>query len=86
MSKVHDVQGVKFKESQMFLKVDGKEYVFKISEISKKLSNASTFEREKIEISPSGYGIHWPLIDEDLSIDGLIGIVHTPSKKKTLVS
>ena len=27
---------------------------------------------------PSGYGIHWPLIDEDLSIDGLLGIVHTP--------
>jgi hypothetical protein len=22
-------------------------------------------------LSPSGYGIHWPDIDEDLSIDGL---------------
>jgi len=36
------------------------------------------------EISPSGYGIYWPLIDEDLSIDGLLGIVHAPQwRKKT---
>jgi len=86
MPKIHDVQEVKFKETQMFLKVDGKEYVFQISDISRKLSNASTFERENFETSPSGYGLHWPLIDEDLSIDGLIGIVHTPSKKKTMLS
>jgi hypothetical protein len=38
-------------------------------------------ERNNFEVSPSGYGIHWPLIDEDLSIDGLIGIVHTPPDK-----
>jgi hypothetical protein len=24
------------------------------------------------EVSPSGYGIHWPELDEDLSIDGMI--------------
>ncbi|MDP2982675.1 MAG: DUF2442 domain-containing protein [Candidatus Latescibacter sp.] len=29
------------------------------------------------KIQPSGYGIHWPLIDEDIAIDGLLGIVHT---------
>jgi len=27
-------------------------------------------------VSPSGYGIHWPELDEDLSVDGLIGIRH----------
>jgi hypothetical protein len=27
------------------------------------------------EISPSGYGIHWPDLDEDLSIDGMIKAV-----------
>jgi hypothetical protein len=30
----------------------------------------------RYEISPSGYGIRWPLIDEDLSIDGLLGVRH----------
>ena len=34
-------------------------------------------EKNQFEIAPSGYGIHWPLIDEDLSIDGLPGIVHS---------
>ncbi|OYZ50723.1 MAG: hypothetical protein B7Y15_08625 [Bacteroidetes bacterium 24-39-8] len=23
-------------------------------------------------ISPSGYGIHWPLIDEDLAVDAIL--------------
>ena len=32
--------------------------------------------RERIEVSPSGYGLHWPEVDEDLSIDGLTGVRH----------
>jgi hypothetical protein len=41
------------------------------------LLHASEIERTTFEISPSGYGIHWPLIDEDISIDGLLGITHS---------
>ncbi|MDP6998135.1 MAG: hypothetical protein QF569_18720, partial [Candidatus Poribacteria bacterium] len=26
--------------------------------------------------------MHWPLIDEDISIDGLLGIVHSLSENK----
>jgi hypothetical protein len=33
-------------------------------------------------MSPAGYGIHWPMIDEDISIDGLLGIVRTKDKKR----
>ncbi len=29
-------------------------------------------ERMNAELSPGGYGIHWPLVDEDLSINGLL--------------
>ncbi|MCH7754431.1 DUF2442 domain-containing protein [candidate division KSB1 bacterium] len=50
--------------------------------MSEKLANASDIEENKYEISPSGYGIHWPLIDEDLSIDGLLGIKHAPKRIK----
>ena len=39
-----------------------------------KLVKANQMEREKVEILPSGYGIHWLLIDENLCIDGLLGI------------
>jgi hypothetical protein len=62
----------------MFLHVGTHKSVFDLERISKRLFNASQLEREKFEISPSGYGIHWPLIDEDLSVDGLIGIKHVP--------
>ena len=39
---------------------------------SKKLAQADDAQRGFLELSPGGYGIHWPLIDEDLSIAGLV--------------
>ncbi|MDM7994275.1 MAG: DUF2442 domain-containing protein [Acidobacteriota bacterium] len=39
---------------------------------SKKLAAATIQERLKAELSPGGYGIHWPLIDEDLSVNGIL--------------
>src|SRR3990170_8739944 len=85
--KYHEIGRVYFKEEKLFLLVDGKEHVFPVSQISEKLLHANKIEREKYEISPSGYGIHWPLIDEDLSIDGLLGISRKPYQrnKKTKV-
>ena len=86
MKKIHDIQGITFTNEELILQVDGKEYAFRLTDISKRLAEASAIEREKYDISPSGYGIHWPLIDEDLSIDGLLGLHHTPSKAKETVS
>ena len=78
MKKYHDVQDVSFRNDTMILTVDGREYSVQLAGVSKRLESASSHEREVFEISPSGYGIHWPLIDEDLSIDGLLGIKHHP--------
>ena len=39
---------------------------------SKRLASATEQERLNAELSPGGYGIHWPLIDEDLSVYGLL--------------
>jgi hypothetical protein len=39
---------------------------------SKRLASATNQERLNAELSPGGYGIHWPLIDEDLSVNGLL--------------
>ena len=33
---------------------------------------ASRDERERWEVSGGGAGVHWPSIDEDVSIDGLL--------------
>ena len=78
--KYHKIEKVAFKEEKMILWVDGREYIFLLADISKRLALPSQNEREKYQISPSGYGIHWPLIDEDLSIDSMIGIEHKPNK------
>ena len=59
-------------EHYLHLEVDRKEFKFLIESISQRLLNASMRERKNFTISPSGYGIHWPLIDEDLSINALI--------------
>lgn len=38
-----------------------------------RLRDASAAERENFEIGPAGIGIHWPDLDEDLSVAGLLG-------------
>ncbi len=37
-----------------------------------RLLHASSTERENWEIAGAGYGLHWPNIDEDLSVEGLL--------------
>ena len=39
---------------------------------SVRLASATEQQRQNAELSPGGYGIHWPLIDEDLSVQGLL--------------
>ncbi len=36
------------------------------------LAAATDEQRRRAELSPGGYGIHWPLIDEDISVGGLV--------------
>ncbi len=85
MKKYHIIEWVQFINEKLKIRIDGDDHEFELSVISKKLANASHIERDKHQISPSGYGIHWPLIDEDLSIDGLLGIKHASSNiKKTI--
>jgi len=76
MNRVHEIDGLSFENDHMRVRIDGREYVFDLKDISPRLLHSSSEQRAKYEVSPSGYGIHWPLIDEDLSIDGLLGISH----------
>lgn len=43
-----------------------------------RLLAASPEERAKFEILGGGIGIHWPEIDEDLSVDGLLRGIRAP--------
>ena len=82
MTKYHRLDNLRFQGDWFIIDIDGKERKFLLREISHALATASEEERNNFEISPSGYGIHWPLLDEDLSIDGLLGILHSPDFQK----
>ena len=72
MKKYHNVANVRFEKHYLLLRVDGKDYRIDLRQHSKKLALADERMKMNFEVSPSGYGIHWPEIDEDLSIDGMI--------------
>ncbi len=72
MIATHKIQDITFDEDSMKLEIDGKKIRVALDKISEKLKSANDFQRNFFKISPSGYGIHWPLIDEDLSVDALL--------------
>jgi len=82
MKKHHQVENVRVEKGILSLIVDGKSIQRELKEISPLLAAAKEDEQKEFEVSPSGYGIHWPLIDEDISIVGLLGIVHKPGTSR----
>jgi len=72
MRKIVNIEAIKFENDKMFLVLDNKTLEFNLEDISDKLFKATMSEKNNYSISPSGYGIHWNLIDEDLSIKNLI--------------
>lgn len=73
MEKRHSIENVTISDGLLRLVIDGMKHEYPLTDISSILANASKDQVNTFEISPGGYGIHWPLIDEDISIDGLIG-------------
>ena len=56
---------------ELILYLQGKKLHLPWSRCSDRLAHANTRERLEAKLSPGGYGIHWPLLDEDLSVQGL---------------
>lgn len=75
MIAAHIIQDIIFDYNTIQLSIDGRHIKISLDKISSKLQEANELQRNFYKISPSGYGIHWPLIDEDLSIDALIKTV-----------
>ncbi len=46
-----------------------------------KLLNATPAQRENWQICGADYGIHWPDLDEDLSVEGLLRGAPAPHQK-----
>ena len=81
----HKIENASVTGKTLRLYIDGKLYSFDLSKISERLRRASEQEASNFRVSPSGYGIHWPLLDEDLSIDGLLKTSTRQSKRRTKV-
>lgn len=72
MKKYHEIANVRFDKHYLLIKVDGKDYRIDLRVYSRRLASADERTKMNFVVSPSGYGIHWPELDEDLSIDGMI--------------
>ncbi|MBX3164783.1 MAG: DUF2442 domain-containing protein [Bacteroidetes bacterium] len=72
MIATHNIQNITFDKGFMCLKIDNKSIKIALDKISSKLKNADDLQRSFYKISPSGYGIHWSLIDEDLSVEAIL--------------
>ncbi|MDA3947724.1 MAG: DUF2442 domain-containing protein [Spirochaeta sp.] len=68
----HRVTIVSADEDRLTLEIDGEVVSAGWGELSVRLAEAPAVARQSIVISPAGYGLHWPLVDEDLSIDGIL--------------
>ena len=68
----HTIQEIIFGPTTISLIIDGKQIKINLEDVSEKLIKATDLQRNFYKISPSGYGIHWPLIDEDLSVSALL--------------
>jgi len=82
MNKIHNIENITVSGNSFSLTIDGQAKVFPLERLSYKLFSANEAEKTTFEVSPSGYGVHWTLLDEDISIDGLLGIAHAPFAKK----
>lgn len=65
-------QSVAIKGDFLIVNYEGVEYSFELKHISARLANATQALRENFVVSPSGYGIHWAELDEDISINALL--------------
>ena len=82
MNKHHDIGNIEFDGDFFEITIDGATKRFELKKISPLLHQSSETERKSFEISPSGYWIHWPLLDEDIFIDALLGIVSAPARNR----
>jgi hypothetical protein len=52
--------------------LEGREVQVPWPRCSGQVAKATTAQRMDCRLSPGGYGVHWPQIDEDVSVGGLV--------------
>jgi hypothetical protein len=65
------IQQIEFIGDSIIIHGQSNQVILSLEKLSRKLWKASSIERTTYQISPSGLGVHWPLIDEDLTFSNL---------------
>jgi hypothetical protein len=60
-------------DEELIIQLSDREVRIRWQQCSPVLAAATPEQRRLAELSPGGYGIHWPLLDEDISVGGLVG-------------
>ena len=82
-SNFHDVQNLSFSGDTLHLTVSGEEYEIDLKDLAKqsdRLLKANEAARSLYKIYPSGEGIHWMALNEDLSVSALMKIAKSHRK------
>ena len=77
MDKIYNISDIQFDNDYLIIKVNNSIIKVRTFDASNKLAQASDFDRNDYKVSPSGYGIHWNCLDEDLSINGLLKLARS---------
>jgi hypothetical protein len=71
-TEVITAKSIETTDDELVIHLVDREMRIRWEQCSKVLAAATAEQRRHAELSPGAYGIHWPLLDEDLSIGGLI--------------
>jgi hypothetical protein len=63
---------VAIKGDSLVIVFGNKRYSFPFKDISQKLAAASKAQRTNFKVAASGYGVHWPELDEDLAFGPML--------------
>ncbi len=72
MEQLNNIESIQFTTDTLLIEIDHIVHQLDLKVISNKLLNATEAERNNYTISPANYGIHWPMIDEDISLSFLL--------------
>ncbi len=72
MIATHNITNVSINGNVIVLNINNQSIEIPLDKVSQKLKEATEMQRSFYKISPSGYGINWPLLDEDLAVESLL--------------
>jgi len=72
MKKLYDISDVALNGHMLFFKTNGISVTCDLAKVSDVLAKASKKQVANMIIDPVGVGFHWPALDEDLSVNGIL--------------